>query len=86
MIKAQNHLKKFFLNKLGLLFSAREKVLNSFKRRLFPIKNSDKISTCEPTKLATEPKVLTEPALEPATEPTKATKSKTKCKIYSLKL
>ena len=31
--------KKSFLNNLGLSFSAREKVLNSFKRRLFPIKN-----------------------------------------------
>ena len=30
--------KKSFLNNLGLLFSAREKVLNSFKSRLFPIK------------------------------------------------
>ena len=30
--------KKSFLNNLGLLLSAREKVLNSFKGRLFPIK------------------------------------------------
>ena len=35
--------KKSFLNNLGLLFSAREKVLDSFKSRLFPIKNVDEI-------------------------------------------
>ena len=28
--------KKYFLKNLGLLFSEREKVLNSFKSRLFP--------------------------------------------------
>ena len=33
--------KKSFLNNLGLLFSARENVLNSFKRRLFPIKERE---------------------------------------------
>ena len=38
-----------------MLFSAREKVLNNIKSRLFPIKNLDKISTREPTpKLAPE--------------------------------
>ena len=31
--------KKSFLNNLEMLFSAREKFLYSFKRRLFPIKN-----------------------------------------------
>ena len=31
----------FFLDILRLLFSLREKVLNSFKKRLFPIKNLD---------------------------------------------
>ena len=31
--------KKYFLNNLGLLFSAREKFLERFKSRLFPIKN-----------------------------------------------
>ena len=30
-----------FLNNLGLLFSAKEKVLNSFKSRLFPIKERE---------------------------------------------
>ena len=34
--------KKSFLNNLGLLFSEREKVLNSFKSELLPIKNLDK--------------------------------------------
>ena len=37
--------KKSFLNNLGLLFSAREKVLDSFKSRFFPIKNVDEIPT-----------------------------------------
>ena len=68
--------KKSFLNNLGLLFSAREKVLNSFKNWLFPIKNLDKIPT---RVLKTKP--TTEP--EPATEPTKA---KSKREISSLKL
>ena len=40
---------KSFLNKLGSLFGAREKGLNFFKSRLFPIKNLDKIPTREPT-------------------------------------
>ena len=34
--------KKSFLNNLGLLFGAREKVLKSFKSRLFQINNLDK--------------------------------------------
>ena len=38
-----------FLNNLGLLFSPRKKVFNSFKSRLFPIKDVDKILTYEPT-------------------------------------
>ena len=36
--KRTKTLKKSFLNNLGLLFSARKKVLNGFKRRLYPIK------------------------------------------------
>ena len=67
--------KKYFLNNLELLFSTREKVLNSFKSRLFPITNLDKIPTREP---ATKPEV--------ATEPTKTIKAKGKRKIPSLKL
>ena len=50
--------KKYFLNNVGLLFSAREKVLNSFKHRLFPTKYLDNIPTPEP---ATEPETATEP-------------------------
>ena len=73
-------MKKVFLNNLGLSFSVRIKVLNSFKSRLFQIKNLDKIPTYE-----TKP----EPTIEPSTEPeigTKATKAETKCKTSSLKL
>ena len=58
-----------------------EKVLNSFKSRLFPTREQT-----EP-ELATEPELPTEP--EPATEPevaTKTTKAKTKGKMSSLKL
>ena len=66
--------KKYFKNILGLLFSAREKVLNNFKIRLFPIKNLDKISTPEPAAVpGTEPEVAKEP-----------TKAKTRRKISSL--
>ena len=42
-------MKKSFFNNLGLLFSAREQALNTFKSRLFPIKNLEKIATSEPT-------------------------------------
>ena len=37
--KGKEQLKNSFLNKLGFLFSAIEKVLNNFKSRLFPKKN-----------------------------------------------
>ena len=70
----------FFLDNLRLLFSLREKVLNSFRKRLFPIKNLDQIPIREPTP---QPEVAKEPA---TTEPTKATKAKTKRKISTLKL
>ena len=79
MKRYKNTWKKYFLNNLGLSFSAREKVLNRFKSRLFPLKNLNKTPTREPT-----PEPATEP--EVATEPTKATKAKPKRKISSLKL
>ena len=71
--KDRKQLKIIFWNNLELLISARENVLNTFKSRLFPIKNLDKILTREPTS-------------EVAREPTKATKAETKRKISSLKL
>ena len=52
--------REFFLINLGLLFSARGKVLNNSKSRLFPKKNLDRIPTCEP-----------KPEVEPTTGPTK---------------
>ena len=81
--KVQKHLKKkSFLNDLGLSFIAREKVLNSFKSRLLPVKKLDEMPKREPTpEPATEPEVATKP-----TKPTKASKTKTKRKISSLKL
>ena len=66
--------KKSLLNNLGLLFSAREQVFNSFKSRL------DKIPTREPTpEAAAEPTARTTPNV--ATEATI-----TKHKKYKLKL
>ena len=59
----------------------REKFLNSFKSRLFSIKNLDKITTLEPKEPATEPEIASE-----TTKATKMTKAKTKCKASSLKL
>ena len=51
--------KIIFLKNLGLLFSARENVLNHFKSKVFQIKFSDKIATHEPRLgLATEPTKL----------------------------
>ena len=44
---------KRYVSNLGLLFSSRENVFNSFKRRLFPIKKLDKIPTGEPTQKQT---------------------------------
>ena len=73
---------KVFLNNLGLLFSAREKVLNSLKSRLFPTENLDKTPTPKPTpEPATELEVEKQPATEPKeaiklTKATKATKAK----------
>ena len=60
--------KKSFLNNLELLFSARAKVLNSFKSRLFPIKYLDKIPTREP-------------AAEPAADKTPAKSKRSKSKL-----
>ena len=55
-----------------------KKILNTFKSRLFPIKNVDKIPSREPIpEPATEPEVATE---------SKETKAKTKRKISPLKL
>ena len=68
-------MKKVFFNILGLLFSGREKVLNSFKSRLFPIEKLDKIPTREPTEPATEP------APKPATKATPTEHSKSKLKL-----
>ena len=57
----QKHLTSF-LNNLRWLFSAREKVLNTFKSKLFPIKKLNEISTNESTpEPATELEVATEP-------------------------
>ena len=61
--------------------SAREKVLNTFKSILFPIKDLDTFPTHEPT-----PEVTTDAAAEPTTkiaiEPTEATPTKhKKCKL-----
>ena len=71
--------KMYFLNNLGLLFSARKKILDNFKSRLFPIKNLNKIPTSEPTpEKAAE--LATEPTPKQATDatPTKHNKSKLK--------
>ena len=58
------------------MFITREKVLNSFKRRLFPIESLDKFPTREPT-----PEAATETIAA-----AKATKPKAKRKISLLKL
>ena len=78
-------MKKVFLNNLVVLLSAREKILNSFKSILFPIKNLDKFVTRELTpEQATEPEAAKETATE-STKAAKATKA-TKHKTSSLKL
>ena len=47
MIGTKTVEKNVFLNNLGLFFSAREKILNNLKNKLFPIKNLEKTSTRE---------------------------------------
>ena len=66
--RGKKQLKNSFLSNLGLLFSAKERVLNNFKTKLFPKKNQ------------------IQPAPESTPGTTKATKVKTKRKIYLLKL
>ena len=65
----------FFKSNLGLLFSARENILNNFKCRLFLIKNLDKIPTHERTF-----KSAFQPAPEPTPETTKARRVKLNAK------
>ena len=58
----------------------REKVLNSFKSRFFPIKNLDKIPRHEPAAEPT-PEVATEPTPKLATEATPTKHKKAKLKL-----
>ena len=65
---------KPFLKSVGFLFDVREKVLNSFKSDIFPIKNLGKIPT--PKEM---PNSKLEPTLNPAVSDTpKITKAQTK--------
>ena len=65
---------KPFLKSVGFLFDVREKVLNSFKSDIFPIKNLGKIPT--PKEI---PNSKLEPTLNPAVFDTpKITKAQTK--------
>ena len=41
--------KRSFLQNAGLFLSAREKILNNFKSKIFPTKNPEKILAPEPT-------------------------------------
>ena len=69
---------KPFLKSVGFLFDVREKVLNSFKSDIFPIKNLDKIPT--PKEI---PNSKLEPTLNPAVFDTpKITKAQTKKSKY----
>ena len=45
--------KRSFINNVGLFLSAREKMLNHFKNKIFPIKNLDKIPTPKSTLVPT---------------------------------
>ena len=55
--------KRSFLNNIRLIFSASEKILNNFRSKIFPIKNTIPEQAPEP-----EPKLALEPAPEPAPE------------------
>ena len=61
-------------------FSAKEKVLCSFKSRLFPIKNLGKIPTCEQT-AESKPEVATRLTPKVATEPTPIKHQESKLKL-----
>ena len=56
--------KRSFINNVGLFLSAREKMLNHFKNKIFPIKNLDKIPT-----LARTPKWTTDTTVFDTPEP-----------------
>ena len=58
--------KRSFLNNIGLFLSAREKILNNFRIKIFSTKN-----TIPAPKQAPEPTPETVPAPKPAPEPTK---------------
>ena len=47
--KQNTNRKKYFLKNAGFFLDLRKKVLNSIKSSIFPIKNSDKISTPKQT-------------------------------------
>ena len=64
------------MNNVELSFSATENVLNSFKSRLFPMKNLDKYLTREPT-----PDTAAEPIPKVKTEPTPTKHKKSKLKL-----
>ena len=62
--------KRYFLNNFGLFLRAREKTLNNFKSKVFPIRNLDKIPTLEPTH-DPAPELIPEPTVFDTYKPTK---------------
>ena len=58
---------KSFVNNIGLFLTARKKVFNNSKSRLFPVKNLDKSPTRK-SELESKPEIEPEPVPEPKPE------------------
>ena len=68
--------KRYFLNNIGLFFSASRKIFNSFESKMFLIKNLDKIPAPDPTH---------NPTAFDTPKPTKVQTKKSKHRISLLK-
>ena len=57
-MKTKNQIKKRFIKNVAIFLDSREKILNSFKSKIFPITNLGKTPTPEPN---TDPTVFDAP-------------------------
>ena len=72
-MKTKNQIKKPFIKNVAIFLDAREKILNSFKSKRFPITNLGKTPTPEPN---------TDPTVFDAPKPTKAQTKKSKTNLH----
>ena len=72
-MKTKNQIKKRFIKNVAIFLDSREKILNSFKTKIFPITNLGKTPTPEPN---------TDPTVFDAPKPTKAQTKKSKTSLH----